>query len=600
MDESRTAGSTGPARILIVEDEMIVAEDLALVLSSLGYKTAGIVASGEEVVEKIRELAPDLILMDIHLAGRMSGIEAADSIRTLYDAPVIYITAFADTHLIDRARATMPYGYIVKPYNEREIHSTIEIALYTHGLHQQVRASEERYRGFVENFLGIACRRRMDHSPEFFHGTTEAITGYTETELLSGTPSWEDLIVPEDRERIRQHDREIIGQGATRHTREYRIRRRDGTFVWVRELISVVPDSMGKPRYIQSAIYDITEQKDAEAALQKANEELEERVRERTESLNQQVLFLQQLINTIPSPVYYKDTRCTYTGCNTAFESYLGIPRSRILGKTDKEILPAEIAAMTREKDRFLLSHQGIQAYQMKFPHRDRTTHEVLAKKATFTDSEGKITGFIGFLVDITDRIQTEDRLRESEQRFRAVVQDQTDLICRILPNRTVLFANTAFLSYFGKRSEDTTGYIFRFPVHPDDQAAFDSHFASFSPDHPVGSLEFRCLKEGREERWHRWINRAFFDDQGNLQEYLSIGRDITEKKDLEIRDREAHLKMERIRSRLYRLNDQVRGPLSTLILLARKGTGENAAEILMKAEEIESVLEQFFLESDH
>ncbi|MEN6610232.1 MAG: response regulator [Methanoregulaceae archaeon] len=126
-------------RILIVEDEGIVAEDLRFTLVGLGYDVIGIIDTGEKAVEKVVALAPDLILMDIMLAGEMDGIAAADRIHSKKDIPVIYVTAFADETLLARAKLTGPFGYILKPFNEREVQSNIEIALYRHQMEQEIR-----------------------------------------------------------------------------------------------------------------------------------------------------------------------------------------------------------------------------------------------------------------------------------------------------------------------------------------------------------------------------------------------------------------------------------------------------------------------------
>jgi CheY-like chemotaxis protein len=125
--------------ILIVEDEAIVANDIKETLTSLGYGVAGTVKSGEIALQKIAETQPDLVLMDIHLAGRMDGIEAAGQIHAKYGIPLIFLTAYADNALLDRAKVTQPYGYIVKPYDERELHSVIEMALYKHRIEREIK-----------------------------------------------------------------------------------------------------------------------------------------------------------------------------------------------------------------------------------------------------------------------------------------------------------------------------------------------------------------------------------------------------------------------------------------------------------------------------
>ncbi|MGB8310123.1 MAG: response regulator [Methanoregula sp.] len=127
------------ARILIVEDELIVAEDLRTTLGSLGYDVVGIAGSGERAIELAEEKEPEIILMDIMLSGSLDGIATAGRIQTKHAIPVIYVTAYADEALIARAKMTEPFGYIVKPFNEREIQSNIEIALYRHKMEQEIK-----------------------------------------------------------------------------------------------------------------------------------------------------------------------------------------------------------------------------------------------------------------------------------------------------------------------------------------------------------------------------------------------------------------------------------------------------------------------------
>jgi CheY-like chemotaxis protein len=129
---------SGPA-IFIVEDEAIVASDIKETLIGLGYTSAGIAKSGELALEKIQQNQPDLVLMDIHLAGDLDGVDTAGKIHALYDIPVIYLTAYADKVLLERAKITEPYGYVVKPYDERELHSVIEMALYKHRIEREIK-----------------------------------------------------------------------------------------------------------------------------------------------------------------------------------------------------------------------------------------------------------------------------------------------------------------------------------------------------------------------------------------------------------------------------------------------------------------------------
>jgi two-component system sensor histidine kinase UhpB len=140
-------------KILIVEDQLIIALDLELILKNLGYEVAGIVNTGEESVEFVKNSKPDLVLMDIMLSGDIDGIAAAEVIHKTLDVPIIYLTAHSDEKSLERAHLTGPYGYIVKPIQERELYTSIEIALHRFNMDRILKKSEMKYRTLFEQSL---------------------------------------------------------------------------------------------------------------------------------------------------------------------------------------------------------------------------------------------------------------------------------------------------------------------------------------------------------------------------------------------------------------------------------------------------------------
>jgi len=120
------------AKILIVEDERIVAKDIENCLKELGYIVSATIASGRGAIQKVEETRPDLVLMDIHLRGDMDGTEAAQHIRDNFNIPIVYLTAYSDEKTFERAKITEPFGYVLKPFDERELYTAIEIALSRH------------------------------------------------------------------------------------------------------------------------------------------------------------------------------------------------------------------------------------------------------------------------------------------------------------------------------------------------------------------------------------------------------------------------------------------------------------------------------------
>jgi CheY-like chemotaxis protein len=142
------------AKILIVEDEYIIAESMQEILLRLDHEVVEIVSSGAKALNKLKESEPDMILMDINLKGDMDGIETAHKIKEQFDIPVIYITAYGNNELIERAQITEPYGYLLKPLKERELRSTIKMALYKSQIDKKL-ASVKAMLLTVFNSIGI-------------------------------------------------------------------------------------------------------------------------------------------------------------------------------------------------------------------------------------------------------------------------------------------------------------------------------------------------------------------------------------------------------------------------------------------------------------
>ena len=134
-------------RIMIVEDEWTVAEEIRMVLESMEYEVTSMSAAGEEAVQNAEKDNPDLALMDIVLEGEMDGIAAANEIRSRFNIPIIFLTAYTDDKILERARITGPFGYIVKPFVNEDLKISIEIAIY------KSRMEKERKR-FIEELQG--------------------------------------------------------------------------------------------------------------------------------------------------------------------------------------------------------------------------------------------------------------------------------------------------------------------------------------------------------------------------------------------------------------------------------------------------------------
>jgi CheY-like chemotaxis protein len=150
LDDVHASGSATKITILLVEDEVIVAEDVRRRLENLGYAVVGIATRGKEAIEMAERLRPRLILMDIGLRGGMDGIETVRAIRQTVDIPVIFASAYSDDATLQRAREAEPQGFVLKPFEERELRTTVELALHKHANERLMRTNEIMFRSVFE------------------------------------------------------------------------------------------------------------------------------------------------------------------------------------------------------------------------------------------------------------------------------------------------------------------------------------------------------------------------------------------------------------------------------------------------------------------
>jgi len=168
--------------IMIVEDEIIIARELEMRLLDMGYDVSGLVATGPKAIKCVAENPPNLILMDINLKGEMDGIETAAQIQSHHSIPIIYLTAFTDEKTLERAKLTEPYGYIVKPFAERELHANIEMALYKHNAETKLRKVSRWFAGSI-NEVGDAVIVTDERGLiDYMNKHAEAITEWSVTE----------------------------------------------------------------------------------------------------------------------------------------------------------------------------------------------------------------------------------------------------------------------------------------------------------------------------------------------------------------------------------------------------------------------------------
>ncbi len=332
----------------------------------------------------------------------------------------------------------------------------------------ELRKGEERYRAFTVATAQVVWTTNAGGEVVVGLPSLREFTGQSE-EAIKGW-GWIEAVHPDDRKRAAQVWKEAV-KAKSPYENEFRVRKYDGSYPLLFARGIPVLEADGSIREWVGTLTDITDRKRTEAELKKHREHLAELVEERTaelkrtnetleteiagrkraeEASKENSVFMSTLLNTIPVPVFYKDTECRYIGFNKSFEEFYGHTRQELAGKTVFEIAPRQLAEVYHAKDLELLQHSGSQVYESQVKDVRGIVHDVVFHKAAFTDPEGRVRGLIGAILDITDLKRAGEALRESEQKYRVLI-DITDTGYVILDEEgKVIDANTRILKAYG------------------------------------------------------------------------------------------------------------------------------------------------------
>jgi len=248
------------------------------------------------------------------------------------------------------------------------------------------------------------------------------------------------------------------------------------------------------------------------------------------------LIFLQTLIDTIPSSIFYKDRQGIYRGCNKAYEIFLGLKKEDIVGKALHEIFPLDLANKYDEMDRELFEHPGTQTYEWQISAADGTRHDVIFNKATFLDVDGSVGGLVGVMVDITEHKRVQEALRVSKERYQNIIDNAVEGIFQSTPDGRLLNVNPAQARIFGYDSPqemiDTFADIAQgHYVYPDDRRKF---LEACNSQGFIRGFEAEFYTKTKEKIWVSLNARAVRNRRGDVLFYEGFAEDITKRKRME------------------------------------------------------------------
>jgi len=281
--------------------------------------------------------------------------------------------------------------------------------------------------------------------------------------------------------------------------------------------------------------------------------------------------FFQNLIETIPVPIFYKSINGLYLGCNELFLNYLGFKRDEVINKNVYDIITKDLAETYNKSDQDVFETKTKQMLQSNFIHADGYIHDVIFYKAPFFESEDKVIGLVSVMFDITEQKKIEEKLRSSEQRYRTIIEDQTEIIYRLLPNGNITFVNEAFCEFFNTKRKDVIGAnIINFLPNFTSEQMF-IFINSFTVNNSIFKKIFTMqLKHNRDIKYLHTTNRAIFDNNGKIIELQTVGQDITELKRIEneliLAKSKAEDALKLKSSYLSNMSQDIKNPLNAII----------------------------------
>lgn len=395
--------------ILIVEDENLIASSIKSILRNLGYLKTYISGSGVNALKIIEEKHPDLILADIILEGKMSGIELAQQVKKKYSIPVIFVTAYSDEGTVNKAKLAEPYGYITKPIQQKDLKIAVDIAFYKFKMDKKLQENEAKLKTILHTMPSGLFTIDLNKKITTWNKEAETITGLKAkdtigklcSEILDCEECKKGCLLFDD-----DVDKPICNKESVLHINERKIA--------LLKNEDILKDLDGNNIGGIVGFIDITERKQAEEELYASHQVIE------------------GVINSIPVRVFWKDRNLIYLGGNKIFAKDAGFSDPKdLIGKDDYQMGWRDQAELYQSDDR-----QIIESGRSKiFIEEPQTTPEgkridLLTSKVPMHDSNGEIIGVIGAYMDITERKISEEKLKnaytELENTQQELIQSQT------------------------------------------------------------------------------------------------------------------------------------------------------------------------------
>lgn len=558
------------ARILIVEDETIVSQDIQRRLKELGYAIAGAAVSGEQAIQQAEATRPDLVLMDIQLKGEMDGTQAAQYIHQRFDLPVVYLTAHSDEATLQRAKITEPFGYILKPFEERELHTNIEMALYKHKLEQELRWQASVNAALaalgkalispmsLDDISAIVLERakQLTGSAFGFVGYIDPKTGHFVSSTMT-RDIWDACQVADKSVIftkfsglwgwVLQNRQSLITNTPSHDPRSGGIPQGhvpierflgapamlDNNLVGMIALANPPRDYTERDLAVAerlAALYAVAIQRARmEHELEEWNRTLEQRVIERTEQLRQSEARVRHLYENSPVMMHTTDENDIICDVNAQWLQETGYSREQVVGRNIYAFMTPESAERYMEIQARLQRASGVRDVPYQFIMKSGTVMDVLVNTETTHDPSGQLIS-LSVVRNVTEQRQAERRLRLQS----AALESAANAIA--ITNRfgRISWVNPAFTQLTGYTLDEAAGQTMRLLKSGQHDAAFYKQMWDTILTGQVWHGEVVNRRKDGSLYVEEQTITPVLDERGEISHFVCIKQDVTQRKQLE------------------------------------------------------------------
>ncbi|MBU2646952.1 PAS domain S-box protein [bacterium] len=424
------------ARILIVEDESIIAIATQDILQRHGYQVIQIVDTGDKALEVTKNEKPDIILMDIHIRGEMDGIATAERIRKQFEIPIIFLTAYLDEKRLEKVKLTMPFGYLLKPIQERDLHVTIEMALHVSKVDAERKKVETSLRNIVEHSTNLFYTHTTDHLLTYVSPQCQDMLGYDPEEIKV---KWVELASDHPINKIGLViTQKAIETGVRQPAYELELIHKNGNKVWleIRESPIVVD---GKTVSIVGSATDITGQKKVVQSLKEAESNY------------------RSFIDTSPvAIVVVRDMKVIYANQMAVQKSEYR--KDEIINLTFVDLIaPFDLNEAISKWSRREENTNPERSFEISIVSKSQ---KIILVKLFYVEViwEGE-PAYLYFLNDITESKHAEKALKESEEKFRTVVEHMNEGLTINDAHFELIYVNRMICETLGYSEKELIGH---------------------------------------------------------------------------------------------------------------------------------------------